>query len=68
MVAFKETIRKNPFSGEHVYHEKIDLKEFFFDLLKNLLISHNEKGLEGDGVGGLKQHIMHDDLSNEVLL
>ena len=26
MVAFKETIRRNPFRGEHIYHEKKDLK------------------------------------------
>ena len=26
MVAFKETIRRNPFRGEHIYHERKDLK------------------------------------------
>ena len=26
VVAFKETIRRNPFRGEHIYHERKDLK------------------------------------------
>ena len=29
MVAFKETIRRNPFRGEHIYHEIKDFNNFF---------------------------------------
>ena len=27
LVAFKATIRRNPFRGEHIFHERKDLKE-----------------------------------------
>ena len=27
LVAFKGTVRRNPLSGEHIYHERIDLKK-----------------------------------------
>ena len=31
LVAFKGTIRKNPFRGEHIYHERKDLKKTICD-------------------------------------
>ena len=36
LVAFKETIRRNPFRGGHIYHERKDFKKFFL-LAKNFL-------------------------------
>ena len=44
LVAFKETIRRNPFWGEHIYHEKKN-EEKNLDLLINFFyvrgVSHN---------------------------
>ena len=33
LVAFKGTIRRNPFRGEHIYHERKKMEEHIFDLL-----------------------------------
>ena len=47
MVDFKDTIRRNPFRGEHIYHERKDwsIKCWF---IKNFFLSHRCAAYHGN--------------------
>ena len=48
LVAFKGTIRRNPFRGEHIYHERKDLKTNFLFAKPKILTPrcHAHRGVE----------------------